>query len=408
VGDWDIYHHYLGAKYSSELGYDKIYGATIAADDEGARMFAGMERVRDIPTQGFVSARSLLARRDYFTSGFTPARWEAFRRDVAWFQPRIARGTWPAVLGDRGYHPTPAWDRIAGVIASHVPLDSWGAVYALTLPDEVLWLVGCIAIARAYGLVTLGLFLVAWGANPLHMTPLKAAFLRLDWLAAMMVSFAAYRQRRYALSGACLGWAALTRVFPVVFVGGVLARAAWTLVETRRVDRRDVRFFAAFGVVAAALFVIGCPVSRWQAFAEAIRVHADVVSQQRSGLEYLIGLGRPQIYWPCAVILGAWMVVAARRMPRPRLLPAGFALMFTFISAASYYYVVVSVLVLCFHRRGSVADTRGIAALMGSFAVGAVAVLAFGGAVSTEVSYLWSMLLLGLTLMVLLPGPRSA
>ncbi len=408
VGDWDIYHHYLGAKYADELGYEKLYGATIAADADGPRMFSGFERVRDIRTQGYVPARDLLAHRDDFTKGFTPARWEAFRQDLGWFQARVARGSWPAILADRGYHPTPAWDRLAGLIASRVPLESAGAVYALTLPDEVLWLVACAAIARAYGFVTLGLFLVAWGANPLHMTPLKGAFLRLDWLAALLISFAAYRRRRYALSGACLGWATLTRVFPVVFVGGVLARAAWTLIETRRIDRRDARFFAAFGAVAAALFAIGCPLSRWREFAATISVHANVVSQQRSGLEYLVGLGRPWIYWPCALILAAFMAFAARRMTRARLLPAGLALMFTFISAASYYYVVVSALVLCFHRRGSSTDSWGIAALMGTFGAGAVAVLVQGSALNTEVSYLWSMMLLGLTLFIVLPSPRQA
>jgi hypothetical protein len=100
------------------------------------------------------------------------------------------------------------------------------------------------------------------------------------------------------------------------------------------------------------------------------------------------------------------MLLAARRMTRPRLIPAGLALMFTFVSAASYYYAVVSVLVLCFHRRGP-ADTWGLTALMGAFAVGAAAVMALGGPLNAEVSLLWSMMLLGLSIIVLFSSPRS-
>ncbi|MFO0590394.1 MAG: hypothetical protein U0441_22820 [Polyangiaceae bacterium] len=407
VGDWDIYHHYLGAKYADELGYDRLYGATIAADADGARLFTTLPRVRDIRTQGYLSVAEILAHRSDYTSRFTDARWKDFCRDLAFFQGRVRKTDWPGMLADRGYHPTPAWDRLAGLLASHVPLESTWGLRALTLPDEIFFLVACVAIARAYGLSTLCLFLIAWGANPLHMTPLKGAFGRIDWLAALLGSMAAYRRRRYALSGACLGWATMTRVFPVVFVGGVLARAAWTLFETRRPDRRDLRFFAAFAVVAGALFAIGCPLSRWAEFAAAIRLHADVLSFQRSGLEYLVGLGRPWLYWPSASILAAFVALAARRMSRPRLLPAGVALMFTFISAASYYHVVLSALVLCFHRRKSDVDTWGLAALMATFAVGAGAAIAMGGALHAEVSYLWSMMLLGLSLIVVLPARSS-
>lgn len=404
VGYWDIYHHYLGAKYAPELGYDRLYGATLAADDEGRRMFAGLTRVRDLRTQLYLQPRVLLAERDRFTGGFTPERWEAFKRDLGWFQARVDRELWPLILADRGYHPTPTWDRLAGVIANRVPLDSPGAMLVLTLPDQILLLAACGALSWAYGPVTLGFFLIAFGANPLHLTPLKGAFLRMDWLAALLISMAAYRRKRYAVSGACLAYAAVMRVFPVVFVGGVLARAGWTLLQTRRFSPRDVRFCGAFAVTGAVLFALGGPMFRWRDFAQVISLHAGVMSLQRSSLEYLIGQGRPLLYWPTAALITAGFVVAARSMTRPRLIPAGLVLMFTFISAASYYHVVASVLVLCFHRRGSSTDALGLAALFGAFAVFAAATLAQGGALAGWLSFLWSVLLLGLTIAVLFPS----
>ena len=407
IGYWDIYHHYLGAKYAPELGYDKLYGATLAADDEGPRMFANLDRIRDLRTQRYLPPRALLARRDHFTSGFSPARWAAFRHDLAWFQARIDRSLWPAILTDRGYHPTPAWDRLAGLIASRVSLDSPGALCALVLPDQLLLLAACAALLWAYGPVTLGLFLVAWGANPLHLTPLKGAFLRVDWLAALLVSMAAYRRKRHAIAGASLAYAALMRVFPVVFLGGVLVRAAFSLFETRRLDRRDARFLAAFTAAAAALFAFGAPVSRWRDFAVTIGLHAGVVSQQRSSLEYLVGLDRPWLYGPAAALLAVGFVLAARRMTRPRLLPAGLVLMFTFVSAASYYHVVACVLVLCFHRRGAATDASGLAALFSAFAVFAIAALIHGSALAASLSFLWSLLLLGLSIVVLWSASAS-
>ncbi|APR76950.1 Hypothetical protein A7982_02297 [Minicystis rosea] len=401
IGYWDIYHHYLGAKYAPELGYDKLYGATLAADDDGPRMFASLDRVRDLRTQRYLPPRALLARRDHFTSGFTPARWAAFRRDVEWFQAHIDRNVWPLVLTDRGYHPTPSWDRLAGLIASRVPLDAPGAMLALVLPDQLLLLAACAALLWAYGPITLGLFLVAWGANPLHLTPLKGAFLRMDWLAALLVSIAAYRRRRHALAGACLGYAALMRVFPVVFLGGVLVRAAVSLFATRRLAPRDARFLGAFAATSVVLFAFGGGLDRWHDFAVTIGLHAHVVSQQRSGLEYLVGLDRPLLYWPAAALMAVGFILAARRMTRPRLLPAGLVLMFTFVSAASYYYVVACLLVLCFHRRGTTADTWGLSALYAAFAIFAVAAIVHGSALAGSLSFLWSLLLLGLSLVLL-------
>lgn len=407
VGYWDVYHHWLGAKYAPELGYDKLYGATLAADDEGARIFTHIARIRDLPTQRIVPAEEVRAHRAEHVAAFTPERWAAFRRDVAWFQRRMERGLWPLVLTDRGYHPTPGWERLAQLWTDHLDLDRPGAILALTLPDELLLLAACLALGRAYGAVTAGLFVVALGAMPLHLTPIKGAFLRVDWLAALLASFAAYRARRHALAGGLLAYATLTRFFPVVFAGGVLARAGWIALRDRRLDRRDARFLAAFAAVAAALLALGPPLSRWRDFAAVIARHAGALSVQRSSLEYLVGLHRPYFYWPAAALLLAGFVLAARRMTRPRLLPAGVALFFTLLSAASYYHVVAALLAFCFHRRGSSADTWGHAALFGSYAVFELVALAMGSAIGPAQSFLWSLLLLALSVGVLFSAPAG-
>src|SRR5262249_30423165 len=155
-----------------------------------------------------------------FTAAFTPERWAAFRRDVAWFQQHVERHLWPLILTDRGYHPTPAWERLARVWTTWIDLDRPRAVLALTLPDQLLLLRACLAPLRPCGAVPTGLSLVARGAPPLPLPPTRGASLRVDWLPALIAAAAASRSKRPALAGGLPAYATLTRLFPVVFAGG--------------------------------------------------------------------------------------------------------------------------------------------------------------------------------------------
>ena len=55
---WDAFHYFVGAKYLPELGYARLYEATYVAGREiGA--FAGIERLRDLPTYQARDVRSI-------------------------------------------------------------------------------------------------------------------------------------------------------------------------------------------------------------------------------------------------------------------------------------------------------------------------------------------------------------
>jgi hypothetical protein len=413
VGYWDLYHYYLGSKYFDELGYYDLYGATLAADADGARLFGHFDRVRDIRTQGFVPVREVLEHAAEYRARFAPARWAELVGDLAWFQARIPERTFRDVLLDRGYHPSPAWDRIGGSITNALPITAPATRWLLLAFDPILFFAACGAIVWAWGPTTAALFLLAWGAFPLHVLPLKSAFLRLDWMAAMVASCACYRRKRHGLAGAFLGYAAAVRLFPAVFAGAVVARAAWDAWEKRPLGRH-ARFAMGFAGVGAALFLLGClrhdggfALHRWTEFAGKIALHDSVLSHQRSGLVYLVGLGRPLLFWPSALLLGFGLVVAVRRMDRAELVPAGLVLFFAWLAAASYYHIVACVLVFHFHRRRR-ADAAGLVAFFACCALAAMATVIQGEPVSAELSFLWSVMLLGLSLLVVGSAPAAS
>src|SRR5574341_1222945 len=100
---WDVFHYFMGAKYLPELGYDRLYEATVVAGRElGA--FGSVTHVRDLTTYGARAVDAIDARE--LRGHFSEARWQAFKQDLAFFIPRV--GSWPGPLADHGYNDPPA------------------------------------------------------------------------------------------------------------------------------------------------------------------------------------------------------------------------------------------------------------------------------------------------------------
>lgn len=79
---WDAFHYFMGAKYLPELGYSRLYEATYAAGREmGA--FDYVTQVRDLETYALREAGSI--DRSAARDRFRPERWEAFKRDLAYW-----------------------------------------------------------------------------------------------------------------------------------------------------------------------------------------------------------------------------------------------------------------------------------------------------------------------------------
>lgn len=409
VGYWDLYHYYLGSKYSHEVGWHDLYNASVVADAEGGRVFRRIEKIRDNRTQRIIAVRKVLEQRERYKALFSEPRWQEFKQDLGFFQRRLSPKTWEKILRDRGYNPSPVWDRVGSLITSRLPLSDPWTISALVWLDRLLMMAALATILWAYGLPVMLLFLVAWGCNPLHMIPVKGAFLRLDWLAALLAGAACFKKEKHLLAGVLLAYSAMVRVFPLVFLGGLLLRAGWELVEARRVLPWARRFFLGFSLSALVLAAAGSfdsanrfDLGRWQQFKEKIDVHSAVHSIQRSGLEYLVGWHQhTSLRWAAGLLLLAGFAWAARRMERDRLLPAGFVALFVFVSPASYYFCLASLIVLLFHGLERKADLLGLASLLCAYAATALVTLHYGVTKHLNIAWTWSWCLLGLALVTI-------
>ena len=107
------FHYYLGAKYFSELGYDGLYAASLAAQRENRPAAALPKIFRDLRTNEVVPRRSQATFVRQVKDRFTPQRWEEFRRDHS----LIMRAVKPELRGllrlDHGYNPPPSYTAIA-------------------------------------------------------------------------------------------------------------------------------------------------------------------------------------------------------------------------------------------------------------------------------------------------------
>ena len=163
----DHYHYFLGAKYYTELGHERLYECTAIADtEEGLEQIVRQRRIRDMRSNRLVSTAAVLADPDDCKSRFTPARWDAFKRDVAWFRAAMPPPRWERTFVDHGYNAPPAWG-ILGSTLSKMVVATDTTIVGLALIDPLLLLV----MALLWFYFTFAEFLTTYyGSEPSHMT----------------------------------------------------------------------------------------------------------------------------------------------------------------------------------------------------------------------------------------------
>jgi hypothetical protein len=255
VHHWEIFHHYVGAKYFPELAYTRLYDCTVVADSDAGFPFpARLRPVRRLGSNRVEWATAVLAEREACTRHFEPARWRAFQRDVAWFRSHFPPRRWASITSDRGFNATPLWIALAAGLASEGP-PSETQILLLALLDPLLLLAMWGCVAWAFGWRVLCVALLYWGTNyPAQFGWTGGAFLRQDWLALAVTGLCLLRRERPAAAGCALATAALLRVTPAVLVAGLALKALTTLWRTRRLAPSHRRF-AAGALAALALLV---------------------------------------------------------------------------------------------------------------------------------------------------------
>lgn len=253
VDSYDLVHYYLNAKYFDELGYYDLYPAAILADhenqgpfwDEGPRYMAQDEEGHEMRPIAHAVARGRIVRQEKFT----PERWEAFEHDVLWLQRKstgFSGNLWRQMIQDHGFNGTLPWTLIAKPLADVVPVEH---VKWLCYIDLVLLLAAVGVLAWAYGAETaMWAWLFLMISYSLRWPQVTWAFLRYDWVAALLVAMALLKKGRPYLAGVFAGYAAVLRLFPAMWMYGPFAKGVGGLFE-RKVNRPLL--VLAFGFVMA-------------------------------------------------------------------------------------------------------------------------------------------------------------
>ncbi len=293
LGNWGIYHYYLGSKYFEELQYTELYRETLKADAEGPNKFSVVPRIRNLTT--YKREQSADFRDAPRHERWTDARWEEFRQDV-WYigSLRIAKD-WNKILGDRGYNPPPSYTLIAGTINNVFSVRSPFGQTVLCLLDLLVILAAFVVSVFAYGfkrslIVLLGYLL--WFGNHGR---IYGQFWINDWFAACWAAVAFYRMERFRWAGALAAYATMMRVFPgVLFVGPVVA-ALPSILRTQRVPRSLTRLLsmgALTGFLLLSVSAVRYGTSAWTDFAGNISTHSEhhEGGLRRVGLKHLTAL----------------------------------------------------------------------------------------------------------------------
>ena len=287
---WEFYHYYVAAKYYPELGYERLYVCTVAADAEAAYVYDPRRPlVRDLRTNLLIPFEQVVADRASCTSRFTEARWKSFTHDIAWFREQAPRRMWTYMLTDFGFNGSPAW-LVLGHTLANTGLASSIQMRVLSLVDPAL-LVGMWAFVWAtFGAPATSVALIWWGTNfPAFFGWTGGAYLRQDWLVCLVVGVALLYRRRWVGAGFFLTLSAALRLFPVfalLALGVSALLATWKarrLVLPAEYLRLAVGSSLALAVVLAASLLVG-GARAWPDWARNIAKHAGSHGSNFTGL----------------------------------------------------------------------------------------------------------------------------
>jgi hypothetical protein len=261
VDTYDVTHYYLGAKYFDELSYEGLYPALILAFQEVGTKFDRLKSYNLQTAKGYEHRSiddALTRARDLRQRKFTPERWKAFKHDTSILLRDfpMSRKEWQKLVRDLGFNATPAWIAIAHPIVQVVPIE-W--VKSLCLLDLYLVASGLLAIWFAYGGREAMWALVFIGTTySLRWPVVGDVFLRYIWLAALLWALALLKMGKPTAAGFAAGVAAMSRIFPVVWLFGLAAQQAQRLfsrpISLRNIDRSA--WLTALGFLGSVVILV--------------------------------------------------------------------------------------------------------------------------------------------------------
>ncbi|HEX4404008.1 MAG TPA: hypothetical protein VH560_04220, partial [Polyangia bacterium] len=182
---WDTFHYYVGSKYFKEMSYDRLYECVAVADweDPSLRRRVELRKIMNLDTNMMTSTDDILKHPDKCKSHFTPARWDSFKHDVAYFRALHGVKRWEEAQTDHGYNATPVWNILGSALANLGPASDSLIRNGLILIDPLFILGLCAMTWWAFGWRVLCVALAVFATDfPCRFYWTGGAFLRWDWL----------------------------------------------------------------------------------------------------------------------------------------------------------------------------------------------------------------------------------
>jgi hypothetical protein len=356
------------AKYFRELNYDGVYVASAAAatEDEPPTSLDALKAIefRDLRSNWMTNAASSLAEMAQIKQRFSPERWNEFKRDMRYFRETMGADYF-ATMNDHGGNATPVWLMIAHGLFAWMPANNT-TLFLTAMLDPLLMLIAFVAIGRTFGLRSMLVASVVFGATDLYMfgTNWAGSTLRHDWLAYLALGVCALRRERFVLAGALLALAGLIRAFPALAIAGAAMPVVWWLIERVRATRRlprwsefmsEQRWFGRMLLGAAACCLVAGVVSTlvlspqaWSGWLQKMKLISTVPHVNDVSLRALVA-GIDTVHermfetrWPLflsAALLTTLLVVLAARGRRPEHGAILMLLLVPIVFAPSNYYL---------------------------------------------------------------------
>lgn len=292
---WEHYHYFMGSKYFPELRYTRLYECSAVAEAE----LYGKERVarrtmRDIAKTNLIgSTDDILANPDRCKSHFSAARWEAFKKDTAYFIRKVG-GRWANSQKDHGYNGTPWWSIVPSILTNLMGEANDRTILMLGLLDPLLILAMFAGIWWAFGLEIFAVAATFFAVNfPSRFYWNGGAFLRYDYLALVVLGICMLRKKKHAVGGAMLAAGAAFRLFPLFFAVGPAMQGFWRWFKEKAMPlphRRIVlgALIATAIMVPGSLIVAKGGVEVYQEFAINTQKHSDTPLTNHMGLRTVL------------------------------------------------------------------------------------------------------------------------
>lgn len=377
---WDAFHYFMGAKYLPELGYSRLYETTFVAGRELGGL-GPVTHLRDLTTYSYRGVDSIDAQA--IRGRFSQERWLMFKRDLAFFSPHLE--PWPGPLLDHGNNDPPPRALLLHILLRWIPANLV-TLTLLTSLDYLLVIAAYGLVRRAFGEIPTALAFAFFSLSFFaRFDFLGGSILRWDWIAALLIGLAAFARGFGGTAGIFFGYAALARIFPILFL--VPLGMKW--LQGRLGGTRDKTLGRCLCTAVALVLVVALGLAATAEtngflpdYVSKIHLHNTIPSTNRVGLGSLLAVhsalwgfnpdgsvyvlqeelvaARPAPY-VLPLISTLYLLAAVPLIRRARPLESvmyAVPLIFCALSPTGYYYSFLVLLVLLPWQRGSTDSIR--------------------------------------------------